>query len=334
MGRHVAGDAPELDRIVDDACAAIGREIESLSVPGLAGVVLGGGYGRGEGGVRELKTESGKWKTENSLSNDLDFFAITEEGASEGSDAPRIASALEPISRRWTEKLGIDVDFTVRTPWRIRHDERRIMIQELLRGHFDIAGRRGEELFASVGRHDAGDIPWGEAARLLMNRGMGLLLARERTENGKWKMENGEGDADFIARNINKCILGAGDARLVARHGYAWRAPDRADALGDALYRKAVEWKFRPRLEPVCDWETARGVWLNAFDEVMAAGSGPASRRTPFNVARWLARRRSLGPVATIGLAPEVRVLRGVERAVRARAGIAPSLRRDWEVFN
>ena len=329
MRRHVAGEIPELDRVVDDACAAIGREIEALAVPGLAGVVLGGGYGRGEGGARECKVESGKCKVEGMsavkcrLSNDLDFFAITEVGASEGSVVPRIASALEPISRKWTEKLGIDVDFTVRTPWRIRHDERRIMVQELLRGYFDVAGKRGEELFAAVELHPAEDIPWGEAARLLMNRGMGLLLAKEKE------------DIDFVARNINKCILGAGDARLVARHGYRWRAFDRADAIGDALYRKAVEWKFRPRKDAVCGWETAREVWLGAFDEAMAVGSrSDALGRSVRQAARWIARRHTLGEPRSFGQDCTVRVLRGVERAVRTRTDIPPSLRRDWEIFN
>ena len=50
MGRFVAGDAPELDRALADALAAIGAEIVAMRVPSLAGVVLGGGYGRGEGG--------------------------------------------------------------------------------------------------------------------------------------------------------------------------------------------------------------------------------------------------------------------------------------------
>ena len=349
MGRHVAGENPELDRVVDDACAAIGREIEALAVPGLAGVVLGGGYGRGEGGAKECKVESVKCKVEGMsavkcrLSNDLDFFAITEDGASEGHVVPCIASALEPISRKWTEKLGIDVDFTVRTPWRIRHDEQRIMVQELLRGYFDVAGKRGDELFAAVERRPAEDIPWGEAARLMMNRGMGLLFAKCKVESVKCKVDGASAvgcrmsgaDRDFVSRNINKCILGAGDARLVARHGYRWRALDRADALDDALYRTAVEWKFRPREDAVCDWETAREVWLGACDEVMAAGSGSeALGRSIRQAARWVARRRTAGELRSFGQDCTVRVLRGVERAIRARTGISPSLRRDWEVFN
>ena len=42
MGRHVAGDAPEMDRLVAESIARIGAEIEALHVPKLQGVVLGG----------------------------------------------------------------------------------------------------------------------------------------------------------------------------------------------------------------------------------------------------------------------------------------------------
>ena len=310
MGRHVAGEKPELDRLVDGACAEIGREIDALCIKNLAGVVLGGGYGRGEGGA-----------IGNSLSNDLDFFAIACESASEAATAP-IAVALQPISEKWTAKLGIDVDFTVKTPWRIRHDQERLMIQELLRGHCDVAGKGGAELFAGVEMIDAAKLPWMEAARLLMNRGIGLVLARE------------SGDAAFAARNVNKCILGAGDARLIARHAYAWRAADRATALGDALYSAAVEWKFRPRGEAVCDWEAARGAWLDALGEVNGASGGQAKRRTLRQAARWIARRRTLGDLRTLGLDPVVRILRGVEQMVRERTAFPGSLREDWKIFN
>ena len=54
MGRHVAGEAPELDAMVDEALRGIGAEIDALRVPRLKGVVLGGGYGRGEGGAFAL----------------------------------------------------------------------------------------------------------------------------------------------------------------------------------------------------------------------------------------------------------------------------------------
>ncbi|MBQ3343631.1 MAG: hypothetical protein IJG84_17150 [Kiritimatiellae bacterium] len=153
-------------------------------------------------------------------------------------------------------------------------------------------------------------------------------------------------ERDFINRNINKCVLGAGDARLIAQGAYRWKAEERAAALGDAIYSAAVGWKFRPKAEPVCDWEKAREIWLAAEDEVgRAVSTKPPKRggiidaalpgrRTLRSAVRWLVRRRTLGELSTFGLMPELRVLRRVSAAIRERRGISPSLRRDWEVFN
>ena len=329
MGRFVAGTAPEAEALVADALVGIGREVDAMRVPGLDGVVLGGGYGRGEGGVREV--ESGEWRVESGgrrvqLSNDLDFFAITADGASDA-DAAAIAVRLEPVSRRWTERLGIDVDFTARTPWRLRHDQERLMVQELLHGYVDVAGRKGEELFAGIERREPGAFPWMEAARLMMNRGVGLLLAQEAGR-----------PRDFVARNLNKCILGAGDAFLISRGRYQWRATERAAALkarsDGGLYARALEWKFRPGEEPVCDWETARECWLDAKLDVTAAVDETSRRRTLRHAARWLARRRTVGALATFGQDPVLRVLDGVTRCIETRAPLAPALKRDWEIFN
>ena len=348
MGRHVAGECPELEKLVEEAIAGVGSEIAALSVPRLWGVVLGGGYARGEGGARECKVESVKCKVEGMpvaecrLSNDLDFFAITKEGATDA-DAAAVAKALEPVSRRWTEKLGIDVDFTVKTPWRIRHDQERLMIQELVHGYCDVFGAKGEEMFAGVVRREPGELPWMEAARLLMNRGMGLLLAAEKLQS----VADGRHPADdsrlsnvhsFINRNINKCILGAGDAFLISRGLYRWRATERADAceaqgFGE-LYARAVEWKFRPGNGPVCDWETARQEWIDGKTEVIAAVDDSGYQRSIRSAARWLLRRRTLGEFATFGMDPVVRVLERVARLVEARSPVPPDVMRDWEIFN
>ena len=328
MGRHTAIECPELDRLVDDSCTEVGREVEALRIPRLAGVVLGGGYGRGEGGVRE--TGDGA----RTLFNDLDFFAITEDGASTDEIAAIIA-ALEPVSKKWTGRLGLDVDFTVRTPWRIKHDEDRLMIQELVRGYFDVSGSKGDRLFAHIRLIDAMKVPWMEAARLLMNRGMGLLLAMEGTGNGEEGRGKREQERGFVLRNINKCVLGAGDARLVARHDYRWKAAERGDALGDALYRAAVEWKFLPGDEAVCSWETAQKNWCEAFDEVMDAGRGEgALSRSLWEGARWVVRRRALGDLSGFGRNCTVRVLEGVARCVRERRQPDDALMRDWRIFN
>ena len=354
MGRFTATDSPAADAIVADAIARIGKAIATMRIPKLAGVVLGGGYGRGEGGViEECIIENVECRINGSrssnaecrLSNDLDFFAITEDGAS-AAEIAAIAAALEPISKEWTAKIGIDVDFTVRTPWRIKHDEKRLMIQELVRGYFDVVGKNGETLFSAIKRIDASKIPWTEAARLIMNRGMGLMLAKCKIENVECRIANGrsanaecrmEPEQNFIVRNINKCVLGAGDARLIARHAYAWRLADRVSALDDNLYTQAAEWKTRPRTDGVCDWESARTTWLSAYDEIIGAArrSGdPGLSRTLFNALRWLARRRTLGELRTLGLDPIVRILERLRPIVESRQPLCASLKKDWQIFN
>ena len=326
MGRYVAGEAPAMDRLVEETIKGVGAEVEALAVPRLQGVVLGGGYGRGEGGVFDLPDGV------QHLSNDLDFFAVTEKGVS-GRDIRAIADALAPVSERWTAKLGIEVDFVVRTPWRMRHDQDRVMIQELMHGYFDVVGKKGEEMFVEIERRPASAFPWAEAARLLMNRGVGLVLAKCKMESVKCKVA---GDVqEFVNRNINKCVLGAGDARLIVRGEYQWRVEDRAAALGDKLYSAAVAWKFRPRAESVCDWETARARWLEVVEEAMEAGRRTgALRRSLYQAARWVVRRRTLGNWRTFGQVAAARLLQALAEVVRTRTTLPASLRRDWEIFN
>ena len=317
MGRHVAGEAPDMDRLVADSIREIGSEIGAARVPGLRGVVLGGGYGRGEGGVAVLPDGQRR------LYNDLDFYVVVADGSS-AAEMEAVRRALEPIARRWSERLGIDVDFCPpKTPWRIRHDQERLMIQELLHGYFDVAGETGDALFKDVARREASALPWTEAVRLLVNRGAGLLLARASD------------DAQFAVRNVNKCVLGAGDALLIARGAYRWRAEERAAALGRPLYADAVAWKFRPRAEGVCDWEEARETWLAAAREVMETGRRTgAARRSLYQAARWIVRRRTIGELSTLGQGPVVRILRRMVGVVEARRPFPPSLERDWKIFN
>lgn len=308
-----AYDSPEADRIVEEAIQQIGEEIRALHIPKLGGVVLGGGYGRGEGGVFE---ENGNQSPR--LSNDLDFYVVTDEDA-DNADINAIAKALEPISVKWSEKLRIDVDFcTPKTPWRIKHDQERLMIQELVHGYFDVAGKKGEELFKDIARLEPSALPWTEAIRLLVNRGAGLLLS---AEPGR--------DNAFIVRNINKCILGIGDARLIANKQYQWKAADRASLLKDELYTRALAWKFRPQKDAICSLDEAREQWLAAVDEIKATG-----KRTLYNTLRWLVRRRTLGDLHTIGMPPVVRILQSMSDLMRQRRPFSPSLKKDWMIFN
>ena len=93
--------------------------------------------------------------------------------------------------------------------------------------------------------------------------------------------------------------------------------------------------KFRPRKESVCSWEEAQAEWLKAVDEVMSAGRRTgAMRRSVYQTARWIGRRRTVGDLTTLGYGAVVRILLKLAPVVRRRAPLPPSLRRDWEVFN
>ena len=352
MTRAHAYRCEEADRIVEDAIRGVGADVDALRIPRLLGVVLGGGYARGEGGVFFGSEADGRAAPVR-LSNDLDFYVVAEEGR-DADGLARIAEALRPVSEKWTAALGVDVDFSPpKTPWRIRHDQERLMIQELVNGYCDVAGKPGTELFAGVDRRPPEALPAMEAVRFLVNRGVGLLLAASAARKSQVASQKSQvgistpstcdlrpatcDAGGFVARNINKVVLGCGDAKLIADHRYRWKAEDRAAELGDALYARAVQWKFRPRPEPVCDWETARNVWTETVASFRSNGArGALRRRTLRAAARWLARRRSLGPapVRTLGLDPLVRILEALQPLVRGRKPFPPSLRRDWEIFN
>ena len=296
----------------------VAEAVVALGLPGFRGLVLGGGYGRGEGGAT----------ADHALYNDLDFFVFLE-GPESG--FPLIAQRLAPLSATFGARLGIDVDFTLRSAYRVHLDERRLMVQELLRGHVPLAPE-GFDLAAWSGAHEypADEVPAGEAARLLMNRGMGLLLAR-----------TADPSSDFAMRNLNKAVLGAGDVRLVARRQYAWTLAAREVAVNDAVYSKACAFKRRPSREPsaVASWDEAYAFWLQAYEELFARRGGELRARSLYQAARWVVRRHTLGAVWTLGQDCTVRVLDrlcGVLRSVTTSPKVRgiEVLEKDWKVFN
>jgi hypothetical protein len=196
-------------------------------------VFLGGSYGRGDGGVRRDR-ENGI------LYNDLDFFVFAENA---GSGAEKL---LRDIARKYEALLKVDVDFSrVMTVRSIVNNAPRLMMQELKRGYRLVCGE--DLLAAHLPERPAAELPFTEACRLLLNRGMGLLLAAD-------KLAAASTDDDFILRNIFKALLGAGDAAMIADGQYRWRLQQRLDYVEEsampenwkALYREAVNFKQAP----------------------------------------------------------------------------------------
>ena len=222
-----------LRRLAADVNAAMGNDLVAL--------VLGGGYGRGEGAVvRRGGLECAY--------NDLDLFLVARrKGVATG--------ALDAVRVRYAAELGIEFDISrPLTPAAVAAWPPALMWFDLLHGHVVLSGP--DDVFtirapAALRR----PLPPIEATHLLLNRGAGLLWAM-RTARG---VEPPPGD-DFVRRNYWKCAQALGDALLIAYGRYATPyagrdgrlaglAAERAEvgALGlAALYADALKFKFSP----------------------------------------------------------------------------------------
>lgn len=345
---YTAVPSRELAELLDGVRQNIAAEAEALRLPKLAQIVLGGGYGRGEGGV--LKTPQG-----DRLYNDLDFFVFSDR-ADKG-ERRAIEAALKPVSERWEKKLGVAVDFSpVKNLSSLHRVGSTLMFQELRRGWKPVWGTAEfEKHFPEL---DAARLPASEAIRLLLNRGMGLVLAGEAIRK--------TGDADFIMRNLHKSVLGGGDALLIVSGKYRWRGADRVEAFREyaaehglspdfaGCYADAFRYKIEPVPRLPCDppgmWRKCRRLYLEAARRVagcpdtaapdaVTAGlrAAAAGERSFKNFLRWTLRRGGIRPLEAAFDLPVVTV---AGRLYRLLAGTdsapeCPSeLRRLWSVFN
>ena len=233
---YTASGNIEAEKLLDSILNEIGTTLQSSGLS----VYLGGSYGRGEGGVR-LDRENGI------LYNDLDFFVFARKADKNA------AKILHEIAEKYEVQLKVDIDFSrIMSIKDIKNNSKRLMMQELKRGYCLVCG---EDLLAEyLPAITAEELPFSEACRLLLNRGMGLCFAEEKVAS---KSE----DMDFILRNINKAILGAGDAILITKGKYLWRIDNRLEEINKLdlpeewkkLYADAVAFKSSPNRNQVED---------------------------------------------------------------------------------
>ncbi len=211
----------------------------------LEALVLGGGYGRGQGGV--LKTPSG-----DAPYNDLEFYVFLR--GNRLLNERTYHCELEELGERLSGLAGFHVEFKVDSLERLRRSPVTMFSYDLVSGHRVLAG--GENIFRGCEHHlNAVDIPLAEATRLLFNRCTGLLLAKELLK----KRELSADDADFVGRNLAKAQLALGDVVLVQAGQYHWNCLARKEAL-DTLadgpswvaevrrhHAVGVEFKLHPR---------------------------------------------------------------------------------------
>ena len=181
LERHIASICKKALELIEDS----GRKIDAL--------LLGGGYGRGEGGV--LRTENGDQPY-----NDLDFYVFMP--GTRWLNERCHARALHRAGEELTSIAGVEVEFKIESLTRLRRSPIGMFSYDLLAGHRWIKG--DDTLLRGCEHHlEAERIPLHEGARLLLNRCSGLLFATDPVQS-----------TDFIRRNIAKAQLALGDAVL------------------------------------------------------------------------------------------------------------------------
>lgn len=206
--RFTIDGSEALEARLAQICEGFAAGIRAV-IPGnvLEGIVLGGGYGRGEGGVQ--RDEAG---VEHPY-NDLEFYVFVRGPLLFRERAYR--KRMHALAHEWSEKAGIEVEAKLLTVQKIRESEVTMFFHDLVIGHRLVHG--APEIFGDCEHHRAAHrIPLHEGLRLLMNRSSGLLFATELMQRPNFS----EADADFVRRNISKAQLALGDVLLVAQNLY------------------------------------------------------------------------------------------------------------------
>jgi hypothetical protein len=240
--RFTIDGSSELERHLARICDQV-REGVCALIPEhkLEGLVLAGGYGRGEGGV--LRSDSA-----DAPYNDLEFFVFIK-GPTWLNDR-RYRHALHELGARLTPEAGIDVEFKVLSLSKLRSSSPTMFYYDLIMGHRWLVG--DDTLFIGCDHHrDTKLIPMHEATRLMFNRCSGLFFAKARLQREDFTAE----DADFVGRNIAKAQLALGDMFLASLGQYHWSCEERRHRLQTipgvsaeliAHHEKGVAFKLHP----------------------------------------------------------------------------------------
>jgi hypothetical protein len=208
-----------LEAQLGDLCQEVLAGVQSI-IPAarIAALVLGGGYGRGEGGVFKSETRERPY-------NDMEFYVFLR--GNRVLNERKYSQALRQLGHRLSPAAEIEIEFKIDS---IEHLERgtvSMFSYDLVSAHRIIFG--AEDFFQGCAHHlESASIPLSEATRLLFNRCTGLLLARELL----CRPDLAPDQIDFIGRNLAKAQLALGDVVLTVLQQYHWSCPERHRRLG------------------------------------------------------------------------------------------------------
>ena len=227
--RFTIDGSDALESRLTELCEHVANGVREIIPPrALKALVLGGGYGRGQGGVLHLESGDAPY-------NDLEFY-IFVRGNTVVNDG-RYKKLLDEFGEKLSPTAGLHVEFKITSAGKLRTGPVTMFSYDLVSGHRMILG--DEKVFAGCEAHSSSkNIPVHEASRLLLNRCTGLLFAETLFQ----KPALTPMDVDFIGRNVAKAQLAFGDALLTAHCEYHWNVERRQAALQLFEPPKPMEW--------------------------------------------------------------------------------------------
>jgi hypothetical protein len=296
MTRFTVTGSAELEATICGQLAAVCNDVRQAIDPKLLDcLVLGGGYGRGEGGAlvqggRELPY------------NDYDLVLVHH--------ARRASSlaALGEIERRHSRATGLHVEILPLHRRRLLGLPRALTWYELGRGHRVLWG--DERVLRPLVLRRLDQVHSAEWGRLLMNRGAGLVFARWVLAKQPCSVLSQEDPDAFVTRQLQKAWLALGDVWLAQRGDYHHMVRQRRrrfkerlterPAWGDA-YERAIDFKLSPTAPWSPEQQRAELAELARY-YVPALRSRPAAPFRPL-VGLW-ATARHLAPEHWLTLEP------------------------------
>lgn len=218
--RFTIDGSDRLEERLAELCQRVLKEVRAI-IPQqlLRALVLGGGYGRGQGGVLKAGGLDLPY-------NDLEFYLFLR--GNRLWNVRRFQPSLEDLGSSLSPESGLHIEFKIESIDRLRRAPVSMFSYDLVTAHRVVFG--GGNVFAGCSHHlDPRAIPVSEATRLLFNRCTGLLLAKEKLLQAELNSE----DADFIGRNIAKAQLALGDALLTTCKLYDWDVRVRHERLAN-----------------------------------------------------------------------------------------------------
>jgi hypothetical protein len=233
---------------VEEDLALLTPKIQAFYGEALAGIYLGGGYGRGEGGLR---FDGASWLPE----NDYDFVVVLSGG---------------PLAvRRWRKRteselipfldslVTLEVEVGVLAAWNLALRPATQLLYDLRRGHRCLGGDPSLLFRLPDWRPEC--LHPAEGLRLLVNRGCLLLIATSQLDTEIVSLQSRE----LVDRYLRKSRLAVGDAWLLRGGSHDHLLGERArrvaaarsgfDFPGGELWRDDHALAARQRLEGIVD---------------------------------------------------------------------------------